>query len=168
MESDIILENDQVKINGSRTEISSDNYRLDIGNDGVKVHGALIEFVDQDFTVRSGGTMRLGDKKTKSGKASFRVISEKGNSVMHSIYIQTPTVHTEDINTKTLTIGLSPTDNPKPGKIEFINKQGEVCITIDGNSEDIILQSIGSLKDKIRELERKIAQLENPRILRRQ
>ncbi len=151
MKSDITLEDYKINIASKQTEISSDNYKIEVSNNSIEIDGNVVNFGKQKFTMR-GGRLILGDNQAQSNKHVMRVTSESGSSSIYSSSIRTPAVYTENIVTKELMIGLSPDDNPKPGGIKVINKQGKAVVTIDGEKEKINTNKIEAKEAKIEEL----------------
>lgn len=158
MNSDIILNDENVEIVGEKTEINSRNHKIMIDSSKIELDSYEVSIPKQAIEMRVGH-LRIGDRHAKTNKHSISVSSEAGRSSMSPRYIRTGKVYANEMNTKDLMIGLSPDDNPKPGNIKILNKQGEAAITIDGDKEDITLKAIGSLTDKIKELENEISDL---------
>lgn len=180
MKSDIILEDQNIKVVSNHADFDINNLVIKgnkteiIGK--VELTGGFFFIKDKDekeWIKIDKSVMTVGNSE-EDRPAVITVHDKRGHSTIRSTVISSPHIsgqkmRTKKLNVNEIEVGPTAEDSPKESKIIVNNKHGDVVITIDGEKEDIFLKSIGSLTDKIKELERKISTLEgyHPRVIRR-
>ena len=150
MQSDIILEDENVEIKARNLEVTGNEvtFKDEGRKEGLKYRNS-----------------RLTVGNSSVGESAYLFVTDtRGTTKIRSNYISSDLligdrVRTKEINTSEIEIGPTASDSPKTSKLIVNNKQAEPAITIDGEKEDIVLKSIGSLTDKIKELEKEISDL---------
>ncbi len=143
----VTIDGEKEKINTNKIEAKEAKIKeakikeLLIGSEELRSDIRGRNVVVENDRVSTGGMVRAGDDRVATGLVQAGERVQAGGGIVEE---------------KERFVSVW---KPVPGSIKLINKDGKNAIVIDGAKEDIWLESIGSLKDKIKELDDIISKL---------
>lgn len=167
MPADIVLQEESVDIVDGRLQVHTT--LLGMGEDGGRWLRALLEepkartpkgtaFLEVGSGTQSSATIRLIAEDGSTSITSKGIDAEevRGRDRVHSWRGEFGEVVADEFNVGS---GLSYAEEPRAGVVKVKSATGEASIVLDGASGDIVLGAIGSLVEKIQELQRQIDEL---------